>query len=123
MDEGLPVAYAVLEEGVLVYAADGEQVGTVDHVVAAPDEDIFHGIVMTTGVGRRFIAADQVASLHERGVDLRIPASEVATLPEPHGAAPAWRDVEPGVKPHRWQKFVDMMTGAPPTKRNWKQED
>ena len=103
MDEGLPIAYAVLEEGVLVYA--------------------FHGIVMRTGAGPRFIAADQIASLHERGVDLRIPASEVATLPAPHGAAPAWRDVEPGVKPRRWQKFVDMMTGAPPTKRNWKQED
>jgi hypothetical protein len=123
VDEGLPIAYAVLEQGVLVYAADGEQVGTVDHVVAAPEKDIFHGIVMRTGIGRRFIAADQVASLHERGVDLRIPASEVRALPEPHGGAPAWRDQGPGVKPHPWQKYVDMLTGAPPTKRNWKEED
>ena len=69
VDEGLPIAYEVLEEGVLVYAADGEQVGTVDHVVAAPELDIFHGIVMKTGIGPRFVAADQVASLHERGVD------------------------------------------------------
>ena len=46
MDEGLPIAYEVLERGVPVYASGGEQVGTVDHVVAAPEEDIFHGIVM-----------------------------------------------------------------------------
>lgn len=123
VDEGLPIAYEVLEKGVLVYAADGEQVGTVDHVVAAPEEDIFHGIVMQTGGGPRFIAADQVASLHERGVDLRIDASEVVSLPHPHGAAPAWRDREPGVKPKPWKKYVDMLTGKGPLGRNWSDED
>ena len=92
VDEGLPIAYEVLEEGVLVYAADGEQVGTVDHVVAAPELDIFHGIVIKTGIGPKFVAADQVASLHERGVDLSIDASEVRSLPHPQGAAPAFRD-------------------------------
>src|SRR4051794_16941097 len=40
------IAYEVLEKGVAVYAADGSEVGTVDHVVAAPEEDIFHGIVI-----------------------------------------------------------------------------
>jgi hypothetical protein len=123
MDEGLPIAYEVLEKGVLVYASDGEQVGTVDHVVAAPQEDIFHGIVMRTGLGARFIAADQIASLHERGVDLRIDAAAVPSLPTPHGAAPAWRDREPGVKPRPWQKYVDMLTGKSPTARNWTEDD
>ena len=123
VDEGLPIAYEVLEEGVLVYAADGEQVGTVDHVVAAPELDIFHGIVMKTGIGPRFVAADQVASLHERGVDLSIDASEVRSLPHPHGAAPAWHDREPGVKPHSWQKVVDKLTGKGPLDRNWSKED
>jgi len=46
MDEGLPIAYEVLEPGVPVFASDGEQIGTVAHVVAAPAEDIFHGIVL-----------------------------------------------------------------------------
>ncbi len=123
MDEGLPIAYEVLEKGVLVYASDGEQVGTVDHVVAAPEVDIFHGIVIRTGLGPRFIAADQVASLHERGVDLRIGAAEVPSLPTPHGAAPAWRDREPGVKPRPWQKFVDLLSGKSPTERNWTEEE
>ena len=46
VDEGLPIAYQVLDEGVPVFSADGIQVGTVDHVVAAPALDIFHGVVI-----------------------------------------------------------------------------
>jgi PRC-barrel domain protein len=122
VDEGLPIAYQVLDDGVPVYASDGEQVGTVDHVVSAPSEDIFHGIVMSAGGGRRFVAADQVASLHERGVDLRIDAAAVAGLPEPHGAAGVWRDRDPGVKPSRWKHIVDLMSGANPRGRDWTEE-
>ena len=80
VDEGLPIAYEVLESGVPVYASGGEQVGTVDHVVAAPEEDIFHGLVIRVGGTPRFIPADEVASLHERGVDLRIDATAAAAL-------------------------------------------
>jgi hypothetical protein len=122
MDEGLPIAYQVLDKGVSVFSSTGAVVGTVDHVVAAPAEDIFHGIVMRSVSGARFIAADQVASLHERGVDLRIDTAAVAELPEPHGAAPAWRDQEPGVKPSRWKHLVDMVSGADPKRRNWTEE-
>jgi hypothetical protein len=123
VDEGLPVAYGVLEKGVIVYASDGEQVGAVDHVIAAPEADIFHGIVMRTGLGQRFVAADQVASLHEHGVDLNIEAAAVPSLPTPHGWAPSWRDREPGVKPRPWTKYVDMLTGKSPKARNWTEED
>ena len=123
MDEGLPIAYEVLEEGVLVYSSDGEQVGTVHHVVAAPEQDIFHGIVMKTGIGARFVAGDQVASLHERGVDLNIAAAEVSNLPHPHGAAPSWRDAEPGVKPRPWKKWLDVALGKSPSDANWRRDD
>ena len=128
MDEGLPIAYEVLDPGVPVYSSDGQQVGTVDHVVAAPAEDIFHGIIIRTRAGpgassRRFVAADDVASLHERGVDLRIDAAAVPGLPEPHGAAPARSLREPGVKPSRWKHLVDMVTGASPGKRDWTDEN
>jgi sporulation protein YlmC with PRC-barrel domain len=123
MDEGLPIAYEVLERGVPVYASGGEQVGTVDHVVAAPQEDIFHGLVIRVEHDRLFVAADQIASLHERGVDLRIDLDEVAGLPAPHGGAPAWREVEPGVKPSRWQRVVDLVTGKDPRSRGWEEED
>lgn len=123
MDEGLPIAYPVLDEGVAVYASDGAQVGTVDHVISAPSEDVFHGIVISTEGGRRFVAADQVASLHERGVDLRIDAAAAAALPEPHGAAPAWRDRDPDAKPSRWTHLVDMVSGKDSRQRDWTEED
>jgi hypothetical protein len=122
VDEGLPIAYEVLDEGVPVYASDGSQVGTVGHVVAAPEEDIFHGIVMRTAAGDRFIPADQVGALHQRGVDLKIDAAAVASLPEPHGGAPAWRDNEPGVKPSPWKRFVDLVTGKDPRGRDWSED-
>jgi sporulation protein YlmC with PRC-barrel domain len=123
MDEGLPIAYEVLEQGISVYSSDGETVGTVDHVVAAPEEDIFHGIVIRTASGTRFVAADDVASLHERCVDLRIDAAAIAGLPEPHGAAAARRVREPGVKPSRWRHLVDRLTGAAPGSRDWTDEN
>jgi hypothetical protein len=123
VDEGLPIAYQVLDEGIPVYAADGVQVGTVDHVVAAPALDIFHGIVVRVGATRRFVAADQVESLHERGVDLRISAATAAELPEPHGAALAWRDREPGVKPSRWTHLVDLVSGKDPRRRDWTEDN
>ena len=123
MDEGLPIAYQVLEAGVPVYSSEGEQVGSVDHVVAAPDEDIFHGVVVRTAQGRRFVAADQVASLHEHGVDLSLDGAQAAALPEPHGSSPAWRVHEPGVKPSRWKSLVDMVSGARPHRRDWDQEN
>lgn len=122
MDEGSPIAYEVLESGVPVYAAGGEQVGTVDHVIAAEEVDIFHGIVIRAERCRRFVAADQIVSLHERGVDLGIDAAEAATLPEPGGGAPAWRVHEPGVRPSRWKEMVDLLTGRGRHRRDWDRE-
>ena len=123
VDEGLPIAYIVLDDGVPVYASGGEPVGTVEHVVAAPEKDIFHGIVMRAEGAHRFVEAELIASLHERGVDLRIDAAATADLPAPHGGAPAWRDSEPGVKPSRWKHLVDSITGADPKRRNWRDEN
>lgn len=111
VDKGLPIAYHVLEKDVPVYAADGEKVGRVDRVVAEPELDIFHGLVVRVRRGRRFVAAEQVASLYERGVDLSIDATEVAALPEPQGAAPVWRNGEPGAKRGALRQLMDRMRG------------
>ena len=123
VDEGLPIAYQVLDDGVPVYASGGELVGTVEHVVSAPAEDIFHGIVMSAGGSRRFVAADQVASLHEHGVDLRIDAAAAAALPEPSGGAAAFRLREPGVKPSRWTHILDRVSGKDSRRRDWTEKD
>jgi sporulation protein YlmC with PRC-barrel domain len=119
----MPIAYEVLEKGVPVYSSDGQVIGTVDHVVSAPAEDIFHGLVVRTEPGRRFVAAEDVESLHERGVDLKVDAETAAALPEPHGGAPAWREAEPGAKPSRWLHLVDLVTGRDPRGRDWHEEE
>jgi sporulation protein YlmC with PRC-barrel domain len=123
LDEGLPIAYEVLDKGVPVYTSDGRQIGTVDRVLAAPQEDIFHGVVIRGETGRHFVAADQIASLHERGVDLRIDAATAAELPGAEEGTEAWRVREPGMKPSRWRHLVDMVTGADPRRRGWTKED
>jgi hypothetical protein len=117
MDEGLPVAYPLLERGVPVIASDGEQVGTVDHVVAAPEEDIFHGLVIAIG-GRdqRFVAAEMVQSMHERGVDLSIDSSQVIALPHPDGPAPVFRE-DPG-DVQGWSHWMHKLSGRGDWKRD-----
>lgn len=117
MDEGNPIAYEVLEKGVPVLGSDGEQVGTVHHVVAAPEKDIFHGLVISTPKhGRRFVEAAAVASLHEHGVDLRIDSAAAAELPEPGGGAPVY-DEDPG-EMKGWQHWVHLIS----LRGDWKRE-
>ena len=83
-DLGQPVSYLGLAEGTAVYAADGEQVGHVAHVLIDEDADIFDGIVIAHGVGRHtFADAYQVGAIHERGVSLTVSAAEAEALPEP----------------------------------------
>jgi sporulation protein YlmC with PRC-barrel domain len=109
MDEGLPIAYEVLEKGVPVLASDGEQVGTVHHVVAAPEQDIFHGLVISVPTGgRRFVEAEKVASLHERGVDLRIDSAATQGLPQPGGGAAVYEE-DPG-EMKGWHHWVHVAT-------------
>jgi hypothetical protein len=87
MDEGLPIAYKVREKHSPVYTSDRVQIGTVDHIVAAYDKDIFHGIVINTNHGKRLVLADQVNMLHERGVDIEVGAAAVDELEPPSGEA------------------------------------
>jgi hypothetical protein len=116
MDEGEPIAYPLLDRGVRVISGDGEEVGTVDHVVAAPDQDIFHGVVIKTArLGRRFVPAEDIAELHERGVDLRIGAAEVAQLPPPHGAAPEYHE-DPAES--KWEYWARRLT----LRKEWKRD-
>ena len=119
MDDGLPIAYTVLEREVPVYSSDDEMVGTVDHVVSAPAEDIFHGIVATIGGTAHLILADDIESLHEHGVHLRIDSATTAALEAPHGSSPSWAVHEPGVKPSHWNHFVEHMVPGAQRRHNW----
>jgi len=110
MDEGQPISYEVLERHIPVYTTDGVQVGTVDHVVAAYDKDIFHGIVIDTHAGKRLVYADQIDSLHERGVDLSIDQAGAQDLVAPNGGTAVWRVNEPGTKPSEWHHIWGRFT-------------
>jgi hypothetical protein len=62
-----------------------------------PDEDIFDGLVLDTSVlpgGHRFVDADQVEEIFERGVLLKIDRQAAESLPEP-SPNPAAMEVTP----------------------------
>jgi hypothetical protein len=110
VDEGLPIAYEMLDEGVAVYASDGQQVGTVGAVLEAPEKDIFHGLLVnTSGHGIRFVQAASIASIHERGVDLRIASEAARELPPPEHQAPVY-DEDPSHQ-ERWRHWMHVITG------------
>jgi uncharacterized protein YrrD len=96
-DLGAPSSYLTLGEGSPVYSCDGKELGRVEHVLAAPDQDIFDGIVVDRSVlpgGHRFVDADQVEEIFERGVLLKLDAAAAESLPEP-GANPAMMEADP----------------------------
>lgn len=110
MDEGLPIAYQMLEDGVPVLSSDGEKVGTVGAVLSAPEKDVFHGLLINThGHGVRFVEAASIASLHEHAVDLRIDAAQAAELPGPEHKAPVF-DEDPA-RQQGWRHWVHLITG------------
>jgi hypothetical protein len=82
-DLGAPTSYLALTTGIPVLTSDGHEIGTVAHVLAMPEEDIFDGVVIDTDDGPRFADAEVVDELHERGVMLRLDAAQAAQLPEP----------------------------------------
>ncbi len=86
MDYGEPTSYLALKEGCDVVSSDGEKVGTVQHVLADEEEDVFDGIVIDTKLGPgglHFVDAPQVTECHERAVLLSVPKAEVSNLPKP----------------------------------------
>ncbi|MGI8594074.1 MAG: PRC-barrel domain-containing protein [Solirubrobacteraceae bacterium] len=86
MEAGEPASYLTLEEGTEVFSSDGERVGTVAHVLADPEVDVFDGLVIdvqTGPGGLRFVDASQVGGLREGAVTLELPIAQVAELREP----------------------------------------
>ncbi|MFZ0088016.1 MAG: hypothetical protein WAL63_00825 [Solirubrobacteraceae bacterium] len=95
MELGPPIAYEGLEPGTKVLSSDGEQIGKVAHVLAAEDEDVFDGIVISEHVGsggHRFADADDIAEIHENGVLLKLSSDACARLPEPTANPAVLRD-------------------------------
>lgn len=83
-DLGHPVSYLVAERGIPVFSSDGEKLGRVIEVLAAPEVNMFDGILFDTSWGpggHRFVDAPEVGEIFERGVVLKIDAAAAAELP------------------------------------------
>jgi hypothetical protein len=115
MDLGPPGSYLTLPAGVAVHARGGEQVGTMAHVLAEPDKDIFDGIVIDAAGRSRFVDAPEVEAIHERGVVLALTAADVERLPEP-SANPAALSAHPddtaeGELERKLRRAWDLISG------------
>jgi hypothetical protein len=97
MDAGVPISYQVLRDGTSVYSSDGVSVGSVVHVLAVEDEDVFDGIVIDQpsrdhapgGSEHRFVDASIIDSIHEHAVTLKLTVAACRDLPVP-SANPAF---------------------------------
>ncbi|MEO6857779.1 MAG: PRC-barrel domain-containing protein [Solirubrobacteraceae bacterium] len=97
MDLGPAISYHVLPKGTKVLSSDGNDIGTVVHVLADESEDVFDGVVIDTRSGpggHRFADADDVAEIHEDGLVLKLDQQACASLPEP-SANPAVMSDDP----------------------------
>jgi helix-hairpin-helix protein len=83
MDEGPPSSYLLLAKDTPVFGSDGGVAGKVKEVLCDRREDIFDGLVLATPRGDRYLQAEQVTAIHERGVDVAIPAAQALQLPAP----------------------------------------
>jgi hypothetical protein len=81
-DDGYAISYKLLQHGIPVVSAEGEQVGTVDRVLDNAREQIFDGIVIRSPRGLVFVDAPEVARIAERRVTLSIDVGEAAELPK-----------------------------------------
>ena len=61
-----PISYLALEVGTLVQTSSGKTIGTVEHVLQIPEEDLFDGIVVATDHGLRFVDRDQNSRDHTK---------------------------------------------------------
>ena len=84
---GAKTSYLAVKPGIPVFTSDGVNVGTVVKAMAAPEANLFDGLVFDTTPrkpgGHKFVDAPEVADLYERGVVLSIDAAAAARLAAP----------------------------------------
>jgi hypothetical protein len=96
-DLGAPTSYLAVQPGTPVLSSDGKRLGRIVRVLAAPEADMFDGIVFDTTLGpggHRFVDAPEVGQIYERGVVLKLDAEAAESLPKP-GPNPAALRVNP----------------------------
>ena len=87
VERGEPISYMVLQKGVRVESSEGSEVGRVKRVLQVPEKDVFDGIILSTPNGDRFADADDVDTIYENVVVLRVGDEGAALLPRPDKSA------------------------------------
>jgi uncharacterized protein YrrD len=114
VDLGAPISYEVLRPGTPVFSSDGEQIGKVAHVLAAEDVDVFDGVVIgehVLGTEHRFADADEIESIHENGLVLKLDRAECERLPKPEANPAVMRDDPADPRHDRLRRAWDLISG------------
>jgi uncharacterized protein YrrD len=79
---GDPVSWFLIEPGWKVLDAAGDDVGRIEEVVGDSNADIFNGLAIAKGLfsGKRYVPAEQVSSITEGEVTLKLTAEQVDGL-------------------------------------------
>jgi Uncharacterized protein conserved in bacteria (DUF2171) len=113
-----PASYLTLEPGADVISADGDRVGTVEHVLRDEQTNIFDGLVIDVRLGPgglHFVDAPEVREIRDGAVTIAVPAAEVGDLPKPsanpaviehHGAEDSERPLE-----HKLRRAWEIISG------------
>jgi hypothetical protein len=68
MDTEPAVSHRAAVPGTPVLTQTGTEIGTLEHVLEVPEEDLFDGLVVATEWGLRFVDANQVELITVRHV-------------------------------------------------------
>jgi hypothetical protein len=85
MDTEPAVSYRAAVPGTPVLTRTGREIGTLEHVLGVPEEDLFDGLVVATDWGLRFVDASEVELITVRHVRSRLDDEQAARLPPPQG--------------------------------------
>jgi hypothetical protein len=78
-----PVSWTAIAQGAVVLAADGQEIGKVEQVTGDESLDIFDGLVVSAGRGRRsnYVAAERVTHMTAERVETSLSSEEAESLP------------------------------------------
>jgi hypothetical protein len=84
------ISYQAAVRGTPVLSSTGTEIGTLEHVLAVPEVDVFDGIVVATHDGLRFIDADYVQQITRNAIRSSLDDTQASRLAPPDGA-PVYR--------------------------------
>lgn len=117
MTEGTPISYDAVQRGTPVLSSSGAEIGTLEHVLAVADLDIFEGITIATHHGLRFIGAEHISQITTTHIGCDLDDAQAAQLTPPSGP-PVYSVDALADSGHNLHDAIRRMFGRP----HWKRE-